>query len=195
MALFKSKKHHWELTELVEACQKQDSRAQVAFYDRYKSKLLGVCLRYARTVAEAEDIFQEGILKIFTKIKDIQNPQTIDSWVKTIMIRHAIDYYNQVTRKETLSSNLEDSKMDWESGDHLTLPGKLDVNVLLETINELPDGYRIVINLHFVDGYKHSEIADLLGIKEASSRSQLSKGRNLLIKKLEQKGITQHELL
>ena len=74
MALFHPPKK-MELAELVKACQRQDSRAQAVFYDRYKSKLLGVCLRYAKTVAEAEDIFQEGILRIFAKINDIQNPR------------------------------------------------------------------------------------------------------------------------
>ncbi|MBO9616292.1 MAG: RNA polymerase sigma factor [Dyadobacter sp.] len=193
MALFQSK-NKMELAELVKACQRQDARAQAVFYDRYKSKLLGVCLRYAKTVAEAEDIFQEGILRIFAKINDIQNPQAIDNWVKTIMVRHAIDYYNQVTRKEMLSTSHEDVRLDWENNDYTVLFSKLDVSLLLEAINELPDGYRIVINMHFIDGYKHAEIAEMLGIKEVTSRSQLLKGRNLLIKKLEQKGIKQHEI-
>ncbi len=193
MALFHPPKK-MELAELVKACQRQDSRAQAVFYDRYKSKLLGVCLRYAKTVAEAEDIFQEGILRIFAKINDIQNPQAIDSWVKTIMVRHAIDYYNQVTRKEMLSTSHEDVRLDWENNDYTVLFSKLDVSLLLEAINELPDGYRIVINMHFIDGYKHAEIAEMLGIKEVTSRSQLLKGRNLLIKKLEKKGIKQHEI-
>jgi RNA polymerase sigma-70 factor (ECF subfamily) len=193
MALFQLKSK-MDLAELVKACQRQDSRAQAVFYDRYKSKLLGVCLRYAKTVAEAEDIFQEGILRIFAKINDIQNPQSIDNWVKTIMVRHAIDYYNKVTRKEMLSASHDDVRLDWENNDYTLLFNKLDINLLLEAINELPDGYRIVINMHFIDGYKHAEIAEMLGIKEVTSRSQLLKGRNLLIKKLEQKGIKQHEI-
>lgn len=183
-----------DLVELVKACQRQDSRAQAIFYDRYKSRLLGVCLRYAKTVAEAEDIFQEGILRIFAKINDLQNPQAVDSWVKTIMVRHAIDYYNHVTRKEMQSTSYEDVKLDWETNDHALLFSKLDVSILLEAINELPDGYRLVINMHFIDGYKHAEIAEMLNIKEVTSRSQLLKGRNLLIRKLEQKGIKQHEI-
>ena len=184
-----------DLTELVRACQRQDSRAQVIFYDRYKSRLLGICVRYARTVAEAEDIFQEGIMKIFSKIGELSKPESVDSWVKTIMIRHAIDYYNQVTKKEILSRSYENAEMDWQVDDHSAIMQRMDVEMLLETINELPDGYRIVVNLYFIDGYKHAEIAQLLGIMEATSRSQLTRGRNLLFKLLEQKGIKQHEIL
>jgi RNA polymerase sigma-70 factor (ECF subfamily) len=194
MAFFKSKTK-MDLTELVSACQRQDSRAQVIFYDRYKSKLLGICVRYAKTVAEAEDIFQEGIMKIFSKIGEISKPESVDSWVKTIMIRHAIDYYNQVTRREFLNSSYENVEMEWQVDDHSSVLQRMDVETLLETINELPDGYRIVVNLYFIDGYKHSEIAQMLGIMDATSRSQLARGRNLLFKLLEQKGIKQHEIL
>ncbi|MCF0040853.1 RNA polymerase sigma factor [Dyadobacter fanqingshengii] len=194
MAFFRSKTK-MDLTELVRACQRQDSRAQVIFYDRYKSRLLGICVRYAKTVAEAEDIFQEGIMKIFSKIDEISKPESVDSWVKTIMIRHAIDYYHQVTKKEILSSSYENTDIDWPVDDHGSVLQRMDVQVLLETINALPDGYRIVVNLYFVDGYKHSEIAQMLGIMEATSRSQLTRGRNLLFKLLEQKGIKQHEIL
>ncbi|MCF0064583.1 RNA polymerase sigma factor [Dyadobacter chenwenxiniae] len=194
MAFFRSKAK-MDLTELVRACQRQDSRAQVVFYDRYKSRLLGICLRYARTVAEAEDIFQEGIMKIFSKIGEISKPESVDSWVKTIMIRHAIDYYNQVTRKEILSSSYDNADMEWQVDDHTAVLQRMDVEILMETMNELPDGYRIVVNMYFIDGYKHSEIAQLLGIMEATSRSQLTRGRNLLFKILEQKGIKQHEIL
>jgi len=194
MAFFRSKTK-MDLTELVRACQRQESRAQVIFYDRYKSKLLGICVRYARTVTEAEDIFQEGIMKIFSKIGELSKPESVDSWVKTIMIRHAIDYYNQVTKKEILSRSHENAEIDWQVDDHSAILQRMDVEMLLETINELPDGYRIVVNLYFVDGYKHSEIAQLLGIMEATSRSQLTRGRNLLFKLLEQKGIKQHEIL
>lgn len=183
------------LPELVEACQRQDSRAQVVFYDRYKSKLMGVCIRYAKTVSEAEDIFQEGMLKIFQKIKELKKPESVDSWVKTIMIRHAVDYYNLVTRKENLHSSYEDLPAERGTSDPQDLLNKFEVSVLMETINELPDGYRLVINLYFVDGYTHAEIAQILGIVEGTSRSQLLRGRNMLLKKLEQKGIRQYETL
>lgn len=190
MKLFRSKK---TLSQLVEACQKQDPRAQGLFYERYKSKLMGVCVRYAKTKAEAEDIFQEGILKIFDKISELKQPESADSWVKTIMIRHAIDYYNRETRTQNRFVTTDGLEMDWASDDYLNLLSKLNTDVLLNAMNELPDGYRMVVNLYLVDGYLHSEIAELLGISEGTSRSQLARGRTLLIKILEQKGVKQHE--
>ncbi|SFE28172.1 RNA polymerase sigma factor [Spirosoma endophyticum] len=192
MKLFRSK-HADSVTQLVKACQRQDHRAQVQFYERYKGRLMSICLRYARTVAEAEDIFQEGILKIFDRISELKKPEAVDSWVKTVMIRFAIDYYNQVTKAQKQQVSTDSIDMDWESEDYQNLFSKLNTDVLLETINELPDGYRMVINLYFVDGYPHTEIAQMLGISEGTSRSQLLRGRNLLIKKLDRKGIKHHE--
>ena len=192
MKLFRSKPID-SLSQLVEACQKQDSRAQVQFYERYKAKLMGVCQRYGRTVVEAEDIFQEGILKIFDKISELKKPESVDSWVKTVMIRHAIDYYKQETRIQNRYTSIERIETDWESDDYQAIFSKLNTEVLLSTINELPDGYRLVVNLYFIDGYPHADIAQLLGISEGTSRSQLLRGRNLLIKKLELKGVKQHE--
>lgn len=154
---------------------------------------MSVCVRYTKTLAEAEDIFQEGILKIFEKITELQQPEAVDSWVKTIMIRHAIDYYNKETRKQNRYISAQLVEPDIESDDYVNLFSKLSIDVLLHTINELPDGYRMVVNLYFIDGYKHTEIAQLLGISEGTSRSQLARGRQLLIKKLELKGISHHE--
>ena len=81
--------------ELVLGCQRNDPRAQVAFYNLYKGRLLGVCRRYARTVMEAEDIFQEAFIKIFNKINDLQKPESVEYWVKSLVVRTAIDHYRQ----------------------------------------------------------------------------------------------------
>lgn len=81
--------------ELVLGCQRNDPRAQAAFYNLYKGRLLGVCRRYARTVMEAEDIFQEAFIKIFNKINDLQKPESVEYWVKSLVVRTAIDHYRQ----------------------------------------------------------------------------------------------------
>jgi RNA polymerase sigma factor (sigma-70 family) len=194
MNIFRSKAK-LGLPELVEACQRQDGKAQTQLYERYKGKLIGICLRYAKTQAEAEDIFQEGILKIFQNIGEIKNPEALDSWVKTIMIRHAINYYHQVTKKENRNITFENETIDWETTDHEDIFSKFGMSDILECVNALPDGYRLVINMYFIDGYAHTEIAQMLQIAESTSRSQLLRGRNLLIKKLEKKGIGKHEAI
>ncbi|SEI49428.1 RNA polymerase sigma-70 factor, ECF subfamily [Dyadobacter sp. SG02] len=192
MGLFKSK-HVWDPAELIKACLRKEPRAQEVFYERYKKKLIGVCLRYARTAAEAEDIFQEGILKIFGRLHEVREPLALDGWVKTTMIRHSINYYNLVTKKENLNVTIESSDVVWESNDYTDFLTRFEIVSILEVINELPDGYRMMVNMYFIDGYSHAEIAEMLGIAESTSRSQAARGRNLLLKKLEEKGIRHYE--
>lgn len=193
MMKFLLSKKYDNVVNLVKACQKLDARAQTAFYERYKSKLTGVCLRYAKTKAEAEDIFQEAFIKIFNNIQDIKEPESVDSWVKVIVIRTAVNYYHRTTKEQELFGPLDANEMQLESGDYERLIDQLNVEALLAIINELPDGYRTIINLHLIDGYTHAEIGKMLSISDVTSRSQFMRGRNLLLKKLELKGILHHE--
>ncbi|MGG7664838.1 RNA polymerase sigma factor [Dyadobacter sp. BHUBP1] len=193
MTFFRSKKYG-SLADLVRACQAGDARAQTAFYERYKSRLLGLCLRYAKTKAEAEDIFQDGFIKVFKSINDLRNVEVIDAWVKSVVIRTAINYYHRTTKEQQLHSNLEDFQREIDSGDYGKIITQIDMNVLLNVINTLPDGYRMIINLHLIDGYTHSEIGEMLSIADSTSRSQFLRGRNLLMRKLQEKGITQYEI-
>jgi RNA polymerase sigma factor (sigma-70 family) len=192
MKLFASKKYK-DLTQLVNACKKHDPAAQTVFYDRYKNRLTGVCLRYAKTKAEAEDIFQEAFIRIFNHIHELINPEAADSWVKTIVVRTAINYYHRTTKEQDLHSSLDNNDLHLDSGDYQKLIDGLHVEDLLAIINELPDKYRAVINLHLIDGYTHVEIGEMLSMSDATARSQFMRGRNMLIKKLELKGIVHHE--
>jgi RNA polymerase sigma-70 factor (ECF subfamily) len=193
MTLFRSKKFS-SLSDLVRACQANDTRAQTAFYERYQSKLLGLCLRYAKTKAEAEDIFQEGFIKVFKNINELKNVEVVDSWVKSVIIRTAINYYHRTTKEQQLHSSLDDFHREVDSGDYGKIISQLDMEMLLEVVNGLPDGYRMIINLHLIDGYTHTEIAEMLSIADSTSRSQYLRGRTLLMKKLQDKGITQYEI-
>lgn len=192
MSFWPSKKYKC-LTDLVHACQKQEPRAQTVLYERYKGRLMGVCVRYARSQAEAEDIFQESFLKVFAKINDLKEPTSIDGWVKSIVIRTAINYYHRTTRLELKNTPLENLENELESNDYEYIISQISMEVLLSLINNLPDGYRLVVNLHLIDGYTHSEIAGMLSIADSTSRSQFMRGRNLLIIKLKELGITCHE--
>lgn len=193
MTFFRSKRYS-SLADLVRACQAGDTRAQTAFYERYKSRLLGICLRYAKTKAEAEDIYQEGFIKVFKNINELRNVEVIDAWVKSVVIRTAINYYHRTTKEQQLHSNFDDFQRELDSGDYGKIIAQIDMNVLLNVINTLPDGYRMIINLHLIDGYTHGEIGEMLTISDSTSRSQFLRGRNLLMKKLQEKGITQYEI-
>lgn len=192
MKFFLSKKYD-SVTSLVRACQKQDARAQTVFYERYKAKMTGICRRYARTIAEADDIFQDAFVKIFNSINDLHEPEAVDGWVKVTVIRTAINYYNRTTRQQELNSSLDGVEWQVESDDYVRLLDQMNVRDIVEMINELPDKYRTVINLHLIDGYSHIEIGEMLSISDATARSQFMRGRNLLMKKLEKKGIVHHE--
>ncbi|MCE6987993.1 RNA polymerase sigma factor [Dyadobacter sp. CY323] len=192
MKFFGSKKYD-SLTQLVTACQRYDPSAQTVFYDRYKSKLTGVCRRYAKTVMEADDIFQEAFIRIFNNIQDLKDPEAADSWVKVTVIRTAINYYHRTTKAQEMLGSLDQMEIQLESDDYEKMIDQLNVNDLLTIINELPDKYRTVINLHLIDGYSHVEIGEMLSMSDATARSQFMRGRNMLLKKLESKGIVHHE--
>jgi len=193
MKLFK-RRDYASLTELVEGCQREERRAQNVFYDRYKDSLKGVCVRYAKTEAEADDILQESFIKIFKSIQQIKQPESVDSWVKSVVIRTAINYYHQTTKKELLHSSIENSASVFGSQDSFRIIEQLDMGLLLNVIQSLPDGYRTVINLYLIDGYTHAEIAKILSVAEGTSKSQLQRGRTLLIKKLQELGIQYDEV-
>lgn len=150
--------------------------AQQALYDRYSGKMFALCLRYAKHSAEAEDILQEGFIKVFDKISSFRGDGSFEGWIRRIMIHTAIKYYHKASRKN--------EAIGWESlPDNPLKPdvyGQLDADQILGLIQELPEGYRLVFNLHALEGYKHKEIADMLEIGESTSRSQLTKARSML---------------
>ena len=192
MPLHRSKKYK-TLEELVRACQRQEARAQTELYERYKGKLIGVCLRYTKTQAEAEDIFQEAFVKVFKSLGELKEVGAVDGWVKSVVIRTAINYYHRTTKTQEAHVSLDDFNAELESDDYGKIIDQINIDALLEIIQKLPDGYRMVINLHLIDGYPHTEIAHMLAISDATVRSQFMRGRNLLLKKLQEHGITQYE--
>ncbi|MFC0183563.1 RNA polymerase sigma-70 factor, ECF subfamily [Pseudarcicella hirudinis] len=174
--------------ELVIACKSNDPKAQTAFYNLYKGRLLGVCRRYARTEAEAEDIFQEAFIKIFKNLHSLEKPESVNSWVKSSVIRTAIDHYRK-TIQEREQSNY-DELLDISVSEEENVFARFNREQILEAINKLPDGYRMVVNLYLIDGYNHGEIAQMLNISEGTSKSQLSRAKEILKQRLIKLGLT-----
>lgn len=187
-----SKRRYNSLTELVEGCQRRERKAQNVFYDRYQRKMLGICRRYARTLSEAEDIFQEAFIKVFKKIDDLKTPESADAWVKSIIVRTALSYYERTTKKELMSTPIDLSVQDWDP-DEFTTWAHVDIELVLKVLSELPNGYRTIINLYLIDGYNHTEIMEMLGIELSTSKSQLMRGKKLLMKKLQEIGVIEDE--
>ncbi len=163
--------------ELIEKCIKGERAAQELLYKTYSRKVKGICLRYARTVFEAEDILQESFIKIFTNLKKYNYSGPFEAWIRRIVLNTAIDFYksnlyleNQVNIDETRENELSPS----------TIADNLSEQELLKLLSTLPDGYRVVFNLYAIEGFSHKEIGELLNISEGTSKSQLSKARNYI---------------
>lgn len=176
--------------ELINRCKKQDAAAQKALYDNYNTLLMGVCIRYTKSKSDADDIFQEGFIKILTNIDkhQWQGKSSFESWMKTIMANTAIKHYHKSKKESTIeyADDLTEHEDNFEEPDQSTNneESSFTQQDLLEALNRLPDEFRIVFNLHVIEGLKHNEIAQKLDIKERTSRSRLGRARKKLQKEL-----------
>ena len=167
--------------ELIERCLENDPRAQEFLYKQFSRRMYGVCLRFARNTLEADDILQEGFIKVFTFLKDFRQEGSLEGWIRRTIVNTAINYYNskQNEWKETSIDKAE----SYQSVTEDTLD-KISTADLLNIIHELPEGYRMVFNLYIIEGYNHQEIAEMLHISENTSKSQLSRARMVLQERL-----------
>lgn len=165
---------------LIERCLKKELKAQKELYELFAPKMLAVCYRYAYDQSEAEDILQEGFIKVFSQLHKYLHKGSLEGWIRRIMVHTAIDHVRR-ERKFRFQQHLDEV----ESG---TLVEKdwdyLYCEDITRLIQELPDGFRIVFNLYAIEGYSHKEIAKQLGIKASTSRSQYTRARALLQQKI-----------
>jgi RNA polymerase sigma-70 factor (ECF subfamily) len=167
-----------EEKELIEGCLAENLIFQEKLYRRFAPKMMGVCLRYAKDRYEAEDVLQEGFIKVFDNLKSYRGDGSLEGWVRRIVVNTAISNYH----KNKANYNHEDiDTLNDHSVSHLeTVSDRLNVNDLLKLINKLPSGYKMVFNLFAIEGFGHKEIADLLGITESTSKTQFFKARKYL---------------
>lgn len=165
--------------QLIRRCKRGDARAQRELYQRYAGAMYTLCQRYLARTEEAEEVLSNGFVKIFQRLHQFQGKATLGAWIKTIMIREALNYIRY--RKNHFQ--------EWGEEHHLPshCPGEeaIDAEHLLSYIAGLPTGYRTVFNLYALEGYSHREIAKLLDISESTSKSQLRKARQQLQKMLQ----------
>jgi len=161
--------------ELIEGCRNGKRASQKALYDRYCRKMLVVCLRYSKTTAEAEDIVQEGFVKVFNGLKNFRKEAKLDTWITRIMVNTALN----VNRKKMYLYPMVDVAAVELPDQEMSVSG-IHVNELLEMIQSLPHGCQVVFNLFAIDGYSHKEIASMLGISEGTSKSQFARAKGLL---------------
>ncbi|MES2430062.1 MAG: RNA polymerase sigma factor [Bacteroidota bacterium] len=173
-----------KLTEeqLIKACIKEDAACQKEVFNRYSSRMLGVCQRYARNSADAEDILQDAFIKVFDKMHQFKFEGSFEGWIRRIVVNTALKKYTLTRYTKEISGyevkDKDESSLDPAAYSHLTQKD------LMQLINNLPHGYKVVFNLYVIEGYQHDEIAEMLGIQPGTSRSQLVKARTMLQKQI-----------
>lgn len=166
--------------ELVAGCQKEDPRFQRALYQRYHRLMFAVCLRYTDSKDDAQDILQEGFVKVFKHIHSFKRKGSFEGWIRRIMIHSSIEHYRK--RSRYFMVDIEEAKQVEFNSDALSNMGRDEIMAL---ITQLPPGYRTVFNLYVIEGYSHQEISTMLDISVGTSKSQLSRAKRLLQEKLE----------
>jgi RNA polymerase sigma factor (sigma-70 family) len=164
--------------QLIQGCLQQDRASQKQLYSEFAELMLGVCYRYTKSVADAEDVMQEAFVKVFKNLHQYKGDGELGAWIRRIMVNTALNY---LKRNSKYQGDL--------SFDNVTLHPVadddpqmlLDTRELVNLLRQLPAGYQLIFNLHAIEGYTHVEIGQLLGISESTSRSQYSRARALLI--------------
>lgn len=171
--------------QLIAALKRGESRAHKVVYERFAGKMLAVCTRYCANRDDAEEVMLDGFMRVFEKIEQFREDGSFEGWIRRVMVTESLMFLrkNKQWRQEI---PIEDVVVE---PDYVWADTAVNENDLLRIVNQLPDGYRTVFNLYAIEGYAHAEIAEMLGISEGTSKSQLSRARTLLqanLKKLEQ---------
>lgn len=170
---------------LVKDCLKEKPAAQRQLYEHFAPAMLSVCYRYTKSMADAEDVLQEGFVKVFLNLKQYKFQGELGGWIRRIMVTTAINYLKRNARYQT-DLLFPDDHLHVVSNDHHP-EVKMQAKELADLIRQLPPGYQTIFNLYAVEGFNHVEIGKILGIQESTSRSQYARARNLLIQWIEQK--------
>lgn len=179
--------------ELLKGCLSRNAACQKAVFDRYAGRMLVLCSRYSRDRMEAEDLLQEGFIRVFDHLHQYSFKGSFEGWIRRVMVTTALNHYRK-TRNERMEVDVEEAVVvEKESFDHYD--SLFELQELMEMIGQLPQQYRTVFNLYAIDGYTHSEVAEMLGISEGSSKSNLSRARAILQKLINEKHNYVHETL
>jgi len=162
--------------EIVIACLKGDVKYQKILFERYSPKFMTVCLRYATDQMQAEDMLQDAFIRIFNHLDQFKFEGSFEGWMRRIVVNVAL----KAIKTNRLSYSTDDDAGVQIPDTSTDAPSHLSESELLRLIKQLPTGYRIIFNLHAIEGFSHDEIGDMLKIKASTSRSQLVKARKML---------------
>lgn len=171
-----------DYNQLLKDCLKLKPEAQRMLYEHFAPAMLGVCFRYTKSMDDAEDILQDGFVKVFKYLKQYKSEGELGAWIRKIMVNTALNYLKS-NRNYQYDLSFDEMPLHLVSTDNPDV--NLETKELTKLIRQLPTGFQTVFNLHAVEGYTHVEIASLLGISDGTSRSQYARARALLIEWIE----------
>jgi len=168
--------HNPSETDLIQGCIAGDRKMQEMLYNRFSSKMYAVCLRYAGNADDAQDILQDGFVKIYKNLTRFRSEGSFEGWVRRIFVNTAIEHLRRKKYFKPIADK-EENTIPYNATTVLDSLGEKDIMGL---ISQLSPGYRTVFNMYVVEGYTHKEVGDILGISEGTSKSQLARARMIL---------------
>lgn len=164
--------------QLVKDCLRQKPEAQRLLYERFAKPMLGICYRYTKSLRDAEDVLQEGFVRVFTRLSQFKFEGELAAWIRRIMVNTALNFLKKHSRYNA-EMVFAEPPLHPVSDDSPAIT--LNAKELADLIRQLPQGYQTIFNLHAVEGFSHVEIGEMLGINDGTSRSQYARARALLI--------------
>jgi RNA polymerase sigma factor (sigma-70 family) len=162
---------------ILQGCLKNEAAAQRELYNRYSPKMLAVCYRFAHNREDAEDMLQEGFIKVFSQMHTFQNKGAFEGWIRRIIVHTCI---NNLKKNKRFNESLDIVHAHGIQVREESVPSIVQAKQIVECIRLLPIGYRTVLNLYAIEGYSHKEISDMLDIEESTSRSQYTRAKQML---------------
>ena len=173
---------------MLAGCLKNNAASQEALYHRFSPRMLGVCYRFAKNREDAEDMLQEGFIKVFTQMHQYRNEGALEGWIRRIIVHTCI---NNLKKNKKFSDSLDIIHANSVHVNEEMIPSIMQAKQVVECIRMLPLGYRTVLNLYAIEGFPHKEIAGMLDIEESTSRSQYTRAKAMLEEILIRKKIIQ----
>jgi len=176
----------YRLNEILDACKQGNGSAQKQLYELTKGKMFAVCLRYTRSRSDAEDVLQEGYMKVFRDLHQYSGDGVFEGWMRKVIVNTALQFLRKQKRMPN-EVNLEDHSFHaaYEDDFKDNSLNESRTEELIKLMQKMPDGFRTVLNLYILEGYSHQEISEICGISVGTSKSQLNRAKTFLRKQLE----------
>ena len=162
---------------LILGCIEGNPKAQKLLFDTFSPKFFSLCLRYMKSTDEAEDALQDGLVKIFSKLSEYKGDGSFEGWMRRIIVNTCLD---QIRKNQKLKFDIPIENEEYKLSMNAFILEKMSANELIEEIKKMPPGYRVIFNMFAIEGYSHQEIAEKMGIKEGTSKSQYLRARSYL---------------